>query len=189
VARLAGLVEDESSHDLSLIYEPESAALTACLDKQGIRVNTNDIFLIVDAGGGTVDFTVHKVEELEGQHVLSEATYRRCLLKGSMFLDGEFESLAMTRLGMGAAEWVDWVKSCPAGALWRSMLAINSGASLPTAAVQRSLILTRITTAACRPHGPHQQNLGGCQKTVHGEDPHREHNTAAAPFTDKEAVS
>jgi hypothetical protein len=44
------------------------------------------------AGGGTVDFTMHMVEQRAAGHkVLSEATYRACLLQGSKKVDSAFQ--------------------------------------------------------------------------------------------------
>ena len=47
------------------------------------QTNQNHYALCLPAGGGTVDFTMHVVEERNGGKVLSEATYRACLLQVS----------------------------------------------------------------------------------------------------------
>lgn len=39
-----------------------------------------EVFLIVDAGGGTIDFTMHEVLDQGGNKVLGEATHRAMLL-------------------------------------------------------------------------------------------------------------
>lgn len=79
-ATLAGLIPSLDSEDFALVYEPEAAALTACA-QNNVSVEAGDVFLIVDAGGGTIDFTMHRVEDQAGSKVLSEATYRAMLLE------------------------------------------------------------------------------------------------------------
>ncbi len=45
-----------------------------------------EVFLIVDAGGGTIDFTMHEVLDQGGNKVLGEATHRAMLLDVSGLL-------------------------------------------------------------------------------------------------------
>ncbi len=44
------------------------------------RLQVGEVFLIVDAGGGTIDFTMHEVLDQAGNKVLGEATHRAMLL-------------------------------------------------------------------------------------------------------------
>jgi molecular chaperone DnaK (HSP70) len=85
-ATLAGLIPSLDSEDFALVYEPEAAALTACA-QNNVSVEAGDVFLIVDAGGGTIDFTMHQVEDQAGSKVLSEATYRAMLLEVGAWLE------------------------------------------------------------------------------------------------------
>jgi hypothetical protein len=64
-AEKVGLVKSKNDSDLLLVLEPEAAAVY-CLHKmadQGSPIKTGQTFVIVDAGGGTVDLTCHKVLE------------------------------------------------------------------------------------------------------------------------------
>lgn len=45
-----------------LVHEPEAAALTVLKEVQDpIAMSEGDTFVVVDAGGGTVDITCHRV--------------------------------------------------------------------------------------------------------------------------------
>ena len=47
---------------LMLVHEPEAAALTVLMDVQDpIAMSEGDNFMVLDAGGGTVDITLHMV--------------------------------------------------------------------------------------------------------------------------------
>jgi hypothetical protein len=54
---------------------------TAIIAEVTARSLTAPFPLPSPAGGGTVDFTMHVVEMRNGEKVLSEATYRACLLQ------------------------------------------------------------------------------------------------------------
>jgi len=83
---------------ISVVYEPESAAVTACHDKernwQHLQVQQGDVWMVVDAGGGTVDLTMHRVEPATaaaGKCRLSEVFRSDCLPLGSSRLDERAE--------------------------------------------------------------------------------------------------
>src|SRR5262249_55743519 len=64
-AQLAGLIGDsiEESNRLVFLPEPEAAAID-CQDVMvgpGRRIPPGMVFMVVDAGGGTTDVTVHRV--------------------------------------------------------------------------------------------------------------------------------
>jgi len=49
---------------LMLVHEPEAAALTVLKEVQEpIAMSEGDTYIVVDAGGGTVDITCHMVSE------------------------------------------------------------------------------------------------------------------------------
>ena len=56
----AGYVSNEASDKLLLLSEPEAAAFTATKTKQ-MTLRPHENFMIVDAGGGTVDITTYDV--------------------------------------------------------------------------------------------------------------------------------
>lgn len=52
-----------TSRQLLLVHEPEAAAVPVMSNvHQGVPLRVNESFIIVDAGGGTVDITCHKVQ-------------------------------------------------------------------------------------------------------------------------------
>ncbi|KAI8915867.1 hypothetical protein EDD86DRAFT_186199, partial [Gorgonomyces haynaldii] len=55
----AGIGAPPLSHHLSIILEPEAAALYCMRKVQDINLKHGDSFMICDAGGGTVDLTMH----------------------------------------------------------------------------------------------------------------------------------
>lgn len=49
-----------------LVHEPEAAALTVLKEVQDpIAMSEGDTFVVVDAGGGTVDITCHMVSAVQ----------------------------------------------------------------------------------------------------------------------------
>jgi molecular chaperone DnaK (HSP70) len=100
----AGIIHDEqaSEADCMLVLEPESAC-TFCMF-MGTNIGLpaaydGVVFMVIDAGGGTVDITVHKVENKK----LKELTVRSGGWCGSMSIDEKF---------------FKWLKSCfEAGAI------------------------------------------------------------------------
>ena len=184
-ATLAGIIPNQDSHDLALIYEPEAAALTAC-SQANVTVEAGEVFLIVDAGGGTVDFTMHVVEMQNGRKVLSEATYRACLLQGSKKLDSNFEDFI--------AQLVDedvydaWYSEHPSGewARWQagpsSWLHVNTFCHPLWSSVHSQLIGAPVPLLhVCRPTAAGVQRVGAAQEELQRQHAAgRERDQAAA---------
>ncbi|KAF2812626.1 uncharacterized protein BDZ99DRAFT_270381 [Mytilinidion resinicola] len=90
---------------IEMISEPEAAA-HAVLGAPNVVLrpdltHTGDVFLIADAGGGTVDvisYTVKRLKPLE----LEECVVGKGGLCGSIFIDEEFDILLETEI----AEWL-----------------------------------------------------------------------------------
>ncbi|KAJ1562454.1 hypothetical protein HK096_009536 [Nowakowskiella sp. JEL0078] len=59
---IGGLIGFINSDSLLLVLEPEAASMW-CLINKHIEVQRNDVFIVVDCGGGTIDVTVHKVKD------------------------------------------------------------------------------------------------------------------------------
>ena len=63
-ARFSGsLIDVKQSDRLVLAYEPEGACLSVLNENAALQAG--DSFLVLDCGGGTVDVTVHKLEQVE----------------------------------------------------------------------------------------------------------------------------
>ena len=104
------MISDENSERLVLCLEPEAACL-ACEDQrlsgQGAAdelqvLKRDDRFMVLDCGGGTVDITVHEVEETKPL-MLSEVREPSGGPWGSTFVDQEFVKF-MSKL-IGEESW------------------------------------------------------------------------------------
>ncbi|KAH8087537.1 hypothetical protein HD553DRAFT_368436 [Filobasidium floriforme] len=84
-----GLITEETSSCLSFCSESEASALHC----------RNDVFLVIDAGGGTVDFTSYKIsktEPLELEEIGADS--KVCLYHGSTYVDGSFQEVLTAHL-------------------------------------------------------------------------------------------
>jgi hypothetical protein len=62
----AGLIADVTSSNLTIVLEPEAAALAVHLGQTALRLLTpGKLFMTLDCGGGTIDITVHEVVQVE----------------------------------------------------------------------------------------------------------------------------
>ncbi|KAK3936893.1 hypothetical protein QBC46DRAFT_357106 [Diplogelasinospora grovesii] len=82
---------------LTLVPEPEAASLST-LYEQGSGIKKNDVYVICDAGGGTVDIITYKITETN-PIAMEEAVSGAGLLCGGIFIDHEFERMCKNRLG------------------------------------------------------------------------------------------
>ncbi|KAI0430720.1 actin-like ATPase domain-containing protein [Xylaria sp. FL1042] len=81
----------------SFVPEPEAAGLiTLC--EYGPMLKTDDVYVICDAGGGTVDLISYKIGDLNPIE-LHEAVIGTGGLCGGIFIDEQFEHLCKQRLG------------------------------------------------------------------------------------------
>ncbi|KAI0973390.1 hypothetical protein F4678DRAFT_477857 [Xylaria arbuscula] len=100
-AKLAGILKGRTAGEtnISFISEPEAAAI-ATMPELGNRsdLRVGDSFVVLDAGGGTVDIISYKVNKLEPLSV-SECVEGEAALCGATFLDREFESLLKSVVG------------------------------------------------------------------------------------------
>lgn len=102
IAKEAGLIT-EDDHENRLIIINESLSATLHCEREGQRNNTkllekNNIFMICDAGGGTVDIAIY--ESTENNDKNNNDSFRRCQLTadsgrecGSVFLDEKMSDL------------------------------------------------------------------------------------------------
>lgn len=83
--------------ELSFVTEPEAAAL-ATLYNNPNPSKAGDVFIICDAGGGTVDLISYNVTRASPV-VMEEAVEGTGGLYGSIFIDEAFEKMSQRRLG------------------------------------------------------------------------------------------
>ncbi|XDG05262.1 hypothetical protein ABKA04_004877 [Annulohypoxylon sp. FPYF3050] len=86
------------NHSTTLFSEPEAAATAALRDlhKHGLRVN--DSFVVVDAGGGTVDLITYTISSLFPRFEVTEATEGTGDFCGSSRLNDRFIQFLTSRL-------------------------------------------------------------------------------------------
>ncbi|KAF2500102.1 actin-like ATPase domain-containing protein [Lophium mytilinum] len=95
----AGILDRRAAGTTTLTFapEPEAAALST-LGEPGRKLKTGDVYMICDAGGGTVDlisYTIGGVNPIR----LEEAVEGTGGLCGGIFIDEAFERMCKARLG------------------------------------------------------------------------------------------
>ncbi|TAQ84647.1 hypothetical protein B7494_g7026 [Chlorociboria aeruginascens] len=92
----AGFLRDENDNRLTLITEPEAAALF-CSKTGLLNLKIHDAVLIVDCGGGTVDLIAYEVEE-ESPFTVAECTAGSGDSCGSTALNRNFSNILRTKI-------------------------------------------------------------------------------------------
>ncbi|KAL0769494.1 hypothetical protein CaCOL14_008802 [Colletotrichum acutatum] len=82
---------------LTLAPEPEAAALST-LSEPGRKVGKNDVYILCDAGGGTVDLISYQIYQTRPIS-MQEAVEGTGSLCGGIFIDEAFERACKARLG------------------------------------------------------------------------------------------
>ncbi|KAI8289963.1 hypothetical protein K4K60_007210 [Colletotrichum sp. SAR11_57] len=98
-AEMAGIMDSRPAGQTKLTFapEPEAAALST-LYESGRNLNKGDVFVICDAGGGTVDLITYEVTNNKPLAIkeVGEGTGGLC---GGVFIDKAFEKACRDRLG------------------------------------------------------------------------------------------
>ncbi|RAL16833.1 Hsp70 family protein [Aspergillus homomorphus CBS 101889] len=94
----AALKAGIAPQDISLVSEPEAAALYSLRAIQPNTIAKNDVFIVCDAGGGTVDLISYQIRNLEPL-VLTEAVKGEGRICGSRLLDQRFARMLEERMG------------------------------------------------------------------------------------------
>lgn len=92
----AGFLRDENDNRLTLISEPEAAALF-CSKTGLLNLKIRDAVLIVDCGGGTVDLIAYEVED-ENPFTVAECTAGSGDSCGSTALNRNFSNILRTKI-------------------------------------------------------------------------------------------
>ncbi|KAJ4147792.1 hypothetical protein LMH87_002296 [Akanthomyces muscarius] len=92
----AGFLRDENDNRLTLVSEPEAAALF-CSKTGLLDLKVHDAVLIVDCGGGTVDLIAYEVEE-ENPFTVAECTAGSGDSCGSTALNRNFSNILRTKI-------------------------------------------------------------------------------------------
>ena len=92
----AGFLRDENDNRLTLITEPEAAAMF-CSKTGLLNLKVHDAVLIVDCGGGTVDLIAYEVEE-ESPFTVAECTAGSGDSCGSTALNRNFSNILRAKI-------------------------------------------------------------------------------------------
>ncbi|KAF2814349.1 uncharacterized protein BDZ99DRAFT_437244 [Mytilinidion resinicola] len=93
--RKAGILDPRlcGATTLVLVPEPEAAALATLAEFKGRPgVRPGDVFVVCDAGGGTVDLTSYKVQMTDPAVDVKEAVEPDGKMCGAIFVDQEFQN-------------------------------------------------------------------------------------------------
>ncbi|RUS33170.1 hypothetical protein BC938DRAFT_472784 [Jimgerdemannia flammicorona] len=106
---LAGIVPEEAQNDssrLNIVLEPEAAALWCCEKANENMLQSGDAFIIVDAGGGTIDLTAHEIlrDNNTGAESLREIVEGIGGPFGSTFVDDKFAKFVESRCGASVVQ-------------------------------------------------------------------------------------
>ncbi|KAH7137339.1 hypothetical protein B0J13DRAFT_639687 [Dactylonectria estremocensis] len=98
-AKQAGILDRRFAGPTRLTFapEPEAAALSTLFERGG-ESNAGDVYIICDAGGGTVDLITYAIESVEPIR-MREAVEGTGGLCGGIFIDEAFQDLCQNRLG------------------------------------------------------------------------------------------
>ncbi|RPA76413.1 hypothetical protein BJ508DRAFT_331183 [Ascobolus immersus RN42] len=91
-----------TSAPLRLITEPEGAAeyaLRSISEVSAANLRENDVFIVLDAGGGTVDLISYRIAALSPKLQLDECAVGTGALCGAVYLDRRFEEFVVERIG------------------------------------------------------------------------------------------
>ncbi|ETS77946.1 hypothetical protein PFICI_10008 [Pestalotiopsis fici W106-1] len=92
-------LEGRSKRTVTLLSEPEAAAMFALDDLVQSGLKVGQTIVVVDAGGGTVDLVSYRVNALTPHFEVSEAAAGSGGMCGSAYLDQRFGQLLRKRVG------------------------------------------------------------------------------------------
>ena len=96
------------TREVDVVMEPECAALCALLSgKSKVQLSAGQVLMVIDAGGGTVDMSIHEIERGGEGLVLSERVRSQCILWGATRLDEKVEQW-LARLVGGVSGYKVW---------------------------------------------------------------------------------
>ncbi|KAJ5347015.1 actin-like ATPase domain-containing protein [Penicillium brevicompactum] len=136
----AAIMAGINSNQISLVSEPEAAALHSLRTIQPNSITKEDVLVVCDAGGGTVDLISYKVKEVDPLS-LEEATQgtgeiiddrvpqlnhlfliSKGAVCGSLLLDERFERVLMKKVGLQNYQSLPIKSKEAALSFWRDMV-------------------------------------------------------------------
>ncbi|THY00796.1 actin-like ATPase domain-containing protein [Aureobasidium pullulans] len=94
-AEIAGMNEHDN---LSMITEPEAAALCALKTVAGVNTGDNDVWIIADLGGGTQDLISYEIKSVS-PFLIEEAVEGDGDVCGSALINMRFQAYVKSRMG------------------------------------------------------------------------------------------
>ncbi|KAI9774152.1 MAG: hypothetical protein M1840_005245 [Geoglossum simile] len=95
----AGFGSQDNLASIRLVSEPEAAAVYTISTLPDRTLGKDDVFVICDAGGGTVDLTTYKITSLEPRLQVDEVVLGTGGLCGSAMLNMKFREFVAQKLG------------------------------------------------------------------------------------------
>ncbi|THW58311.1 actin-like ATPase domain-containing protein [Aureobasidium pullulans] len=100
-AELAGM--SARRHNLSMVTEPEAAALCALKTVAGVNANEEDVWIVADSGGGTVDVISYEIKSIS-PFLIEEAVSGDGDVCGSGLLNIRFKDHVNDKMGTRTLE-------------------------------------------------------------------------------------
>lgn len=99
--RARGFPQDKEKRNatVSVVSEPEAAAIYTLHKADRHDLNVGDTFLVVDAGGGTVDLITYRVDALYPALEVTEVAPGTGGMCGSQLLNSNFQQFLDAKLG------------------------------------------------------------------------------------------
>ncbi|THX83338.1 actin-like ATPase domain-containing protein [Aureobasidium pullulans] len=94
-AEIAGMNEHDN---LSMITEPEAAALCALKTVAGVNTGEDDVWIIADLGGGTIDLISYEIKSVS-PFLIEEAVEGDGDVCGSALINMRFQAYVKSRMG------------------------------------------------------------------------------------------
>ncbi|KAJ6066964.1 actin-like ATPase domain-containing protein [Penicillium canescens] len=117
----AAIMAGIDSQQISLVSEPEAAALHSLRTIQPNSITKDDVLVVCDAGGGTVDLISYKIQDLDPLS-LEEVTEGTGAVCGSLLLDERYERLLMKKVGLENYQSLPTKSKEAALCFWRDMV-------------------------------------------------------------------
>ena len=97
---LGSLIDSHTIDNLFIVSEPEAAATFALADvkHQNDRLLPGEVFVLLDAGGGTVDATTYRITQTHPLRLKEEVVHVGGAMCGSSFLNDRYRKVLEARL-------------------------------------------------------------------------------------------
>ncbi|KAF2254078.1 actin-like ATPase domain-containing protein [Trematosphaeria pertusa] len=103
----AGFGDESDPSSIKLVLEPEAAAVYTITTLPNCALKVNDVFVVCDAGGGTVDLATYRITTFQPSLRVNEEVVGKGELCGSVMLNRRFMEFVEKKIGPFAQEFQD----------------------------------------------------------------------------------